>query len=869
MAGPNHNNLPKSRSFIKEASDGKLYKKQWLVNQREELQRRLVSEAPNKFISAASKHFSIMGDVHLVEVEEKDLENISKNDAAGKEAATLPSSKEQPSDIIRSEVTLHHSSELATSETWLARLIRYMTVGTLDLTWEVRHGCAMGLSSILKGLYVESNQFKNNRLRQTQRSDNADEDLVMGNMSVEDKRALYQLNEDTFIAQDEIASPVLLLPSFIANDIICCGMSVLMVDRFMDFSGPHIAPVKEVAAEMVSFACASCDRPDLINNLQTLLFSLCFYSEMNDRERWIILYGGLLALKYFCQRFQVDLTQVASVIAAVWNQNINDDLNKEASNVLFAVEKVYFSANASRFSSNLQFCHLTTLLDAVRATVASVTEFSACALSLMESIQSCCLIAVSIHSVAESNDSPTLFHVIQKALETATQLLSKSYLFSDQNIHSLLSTFVKVLEPLKLLNTAPLPPLLQQVFLELLAKLITQIAVSVLVGSVAHVGDIFLVSKEQHNSSNSSADGGGLVATTKSEDQGSSDYSLETYFCDKHSLLRKLVQAVVDTSVTVGINADLLKITTDIILRQLMALCAPITESGDRSSSSSSSSSSAGAGAGAGAGSIGSSSEDLIDRAILQQVKVTVDNVSSLSPATATDVRVRGSLLIFWNLSSSNSRNEFSFFFSELIAKLNRTMSLNPKSGESCNLSIGEMLVKGLQNYVKKPSAALAARSTVPTMKKIRFVIKKEDDGSRCNPTSTSTSTSIATASTHCFSTKKLLVFQISSLLLLSTELRSLLDLPDFENWAAGFGETYKPDLDSRLLLYYRLWCYSKQEQVEQLLQLLGNISGVDDEFGATFSHQVAWSLGIIIACRVTSNAQPNYISSLLDIFPR
>jgi hypothetical protein len=52
-----------------------------------------------------------------------------------------------------------------------------------------------------------------------------------------------------------------LLPSFIANDIICCGMSVLMADRFVDFSGPNIAPVKEVAAEMISFACSSCDRP--------------------------------------------------------------------------------------------------------------------------------------------------------------------------------------------------------------------------------------------------------------------------------------------------------------------------------------------------------------------------------------------------------------------------------------------------------------------------------------------------------------------------------------------------------------------------------------------------------------------------------
>ena len=190
----------KPRALVKETSDGKLYKKQWLINQREELHRRLLAEEPSKVISTASKHFSIMRDIHLDELDENDLQSSTKVGVAGMEAVSVKT----PSDIIRSEVAANYFSDPATTETWLARLIRYMTVGTLDLTWEVRHGCALGLSAILKGLYVDSTQFHNTipHLTHHYNTNTLDEDLVFDTMSTEATKAVHPVK-----VEHNIASP--------------------------------------------------------------------------------------------------------------------------------------------------------------------------------------------------------------------------------------------------------------------------------------------------------------------------------------------------------------------------------------------------------------------------------------------------------------------------------------------------------------------------------------------------------------------------------------------------------------------------------------------------------------------------------------
>ena len=486
-----------------------------------------------------------------------------------------------------------------------------------------------------------------------------------------------------------------------------------------------------------------------------------------------------------------------------------------------------------------------------------MTEFSTCAIALMQSTQSGCAITVNIYSTTECADpSPSFFHVIRAALETSTFLLTKSYRFCEKDIYSLLDIVVRILDPLKVgLSPLLVPPLplplpsqqQQQVFLEPLARLVTQVAVSVLLGSVLHVGDTFLVSKEQHNncsSSSSSEKGGGTMKTTpKDNDQRSSgnDYSVESRFCEKFLLLSKLAQSIADTAAYMGINTDLLAVTTSDILSQLLVLCSPPSNSIDSTSGSF------------------SSTAELIG----QQVKVNIDNVSLSS--SAADVRVRGSPQILWSLSSSKSRNEFSCFFSQLLAALARAQpSFSNKGSDPCGSIVSRMIDFGLQSYAKK-SVVVAAPSSVPVVRKIRFVIRKEDDSH-----STVVSTLTSMASTHSCPTKILHGFQINAVFLLSTQLRSLIGCHDSETSVTNITESCQRDPVPSVSLHYRVWLYSNHEQVDLLLQLLQDVSSsVDDSVRVTASNEIAWIVGSIIADRVTTNTQPSFISSVLDSLAR
>ncbi|CAK9253259.1 unnamed protein product [Sphagnum jensenii] len=111
-----------------------VYTRDWLNKNKHYLRRKLGLETSDSHIVTAYKWDDAVEDL----ITEKDVQSNSE---------TLSSS-------VRNNQ--QHNSTVSTNETWLARLLRYLTVGLLDDSWEVRHGSALGLLAVLKGVSTTS-----------------------------------------------------------------------------------------------------------------------------------------------------------------------------------------------------------------------------------------------------------------------------------------------------------------------------------------------------------------------------------------------------------------------------------------------------------------------------------------------------------------------------------------------------------------------------------------------------------------------------------------------------------------------------------------------------------------------------------------
>ena len=220
-----------------------VYSKNWLEAQREELKSRIGLETNTSVDSYANKYDEVN---MYISSEDIKIVNSIQSDGNINEKST----EELP-------VALNTSHIDATTETWLTRLLRCMIVGLLNPNWEVRHGYSLGLTQILGGLYP-------------------------------------QLISPTHFHQVTRA-----LPEFICDDIMCCAVCVLLLDRLLDFGDTEdtssISPVKETAGELLICAlrchCSPAQRQLLWNHIQTMLAL--------TNHHWTVSLGGYIALKHF------------------------------------------------------------------------------------------------------------------------------------------------------------------------------------------------------------------------------------------------------------------------------------------------------------------------------------------------------------------------------------------------------------------------------------------------------------------------------------------------------------------------------------------------------------------------------------------
>jgi len=226
-------------------SSGNLYTQDWLKRQRNELLKQigLHSYSADLVSNGFLEHID-MGIEGFLDVRGKGLRHES-NDA------------KNPSE---NEVQISLTKAL-TNETWLARIMRCMIAGLMSPQWECRHGYSIGLNQMIDNL--SPYPHPNNGMP-----------MPWSNRYI-----------------DRV------LPEFLSNDILSCGLCVLLLDRFMDFDSSNdcvLSPVKESVGELLSTALRSA-----LSTRKCDLFWKLVTEMMLSDHHWTISLGGLIACRHF------------------------------------------------------------------------------------------------------------------------------------------------------------------------------------------------------------------------------------------------------------------------------------------------------------------------------------------------------------------------------------------------------------------------------------------------------------------------------------------------------------------------------------------------------------------------------------------
>lgn len=134
-----------------------------------------------------------------------------------------------------------------------------MIIGLLDKRWETRHGCSLGLMGLLQGLGLVIDpdsalipRTDQNLIRCSgQNTDlgSTESDLSTVIPSSSPFSSFPPSSNFSSIPYSSSLSVPLSLPQYLVEDIICTGLCLLMLDRFIDLSTSSsisISPAREV-----------------------------------------------------------------------------------------------------------------------------------------------------------------------------------------------------------------------------------------------------------------------------------------------------------------------------------------------------------------------------------------------------------------------------------------------------------------------------------------------------------------------------------------------------------------------------------------------------------------------------------------------
>ena len=132
-----------------------------------------------------------------------------------------------------------------------------MIIGLLDKRWETRHGCSLGLMGLLQGLGLVIDpdsalipRTDQNLIRCSgQNTDLGSTESDLSTVIPSSSPFSSFSPSSNFSSIPYSSSLPLSLPQYLVEDIICTGLCLLMLDRFIDLSTSSsisISPAREV-----------------------------------------------------------------------------------------------------------------------------------------------------------------------------------------------------------------------------------------------------------------------------------------------------------------------------------------------------------------------------------------------------------------------------------------------------------------------------------------------------------------------------------------------------------------------------------------------------------------------------------------------
>lgn len=449
------------KSILLELNDN-VHKKSWLRRCRKMLHERLGWESGNVDITAAMDFLD--PDVETPLLDPRDLTGTALELSSDNDV-----SRDRNADAF-------DENEDESSESWIARLVRYMTVGLLDPCWESRHGCALGLVSVLSGVLVS---FAS-----------ADDSYAHSNLVKEERIGCT-------------------LPSFLVEDIVCHGLCTLLLDRFVDlgYSGSSsnsntaagvssatvsTSPVKEAVGLLLarvsflhsfhnSIQSSSTQGDTLSNQVFSRLTWIAsrgwqdFQSSgSHDRSsakvmlhrNWVVRQGGLIALKHFVSaHYDTPLVypnaceQLGQLCISELLDQV-DDVQNASAGLFLAIGRlcsVHSRIEGVNAKGELLSDLLWSLSGALMQSITSLDLLSVRTVSLFQAVT-----AYSNALLSECDRGIDIFQRLLTALHLQNALVSKLHLFASSTrtcclleVSTFLSNIHQVLEALSTSDQRP------------------------------------------------------------------------------------------------------------------------------------------------------------------------------------------------------------------------------------------------------------------------------------------------------------------------------------------------------------------------------------------------------------------------------
>jgi hypothetical protein len=187
-----------------------------------------------------------------------------------------------------------------------------MIIGLLDVRWETRHGCSLGLMGLLHGLglgaFPDSTELSDPE-HELALVESLDNEELLGYDTTEIGREGGRGNNDdvpgesvhnidpfsshsaTFTSTSSSSSTSVssILPQYLVEDIICTGVCLLMLDRFIDLrasSSSGVSPAREVTVLKRYVEICLCVEGIEVMYRKFLIFMCCGDSENRSCKKY-------------------------------------------------------------------------------------------------------------------------------------------------------------------------------------------------------------------------------------------------------------------------------------------------------------------------------------------------------------------------------------------------------------------------------------------------------------------------------------------------------------------------------------------------------------------------------------------------------